>query len=199
MTNGEVQKQIVANGIRIILPGALLLIVVVGVIVFWPQFSALFQAKSDIERGVRQSTDAVERVNTLEIWKRDADNKIEILEGNQDRISSRVEGIFNKEETFQDEVEAMLSLFEKRIVVVEDDVGDMEGAVSRLEKYVRANTEWRDDQEKRAARRVTQQEFRDVSIAQLKDQLEHLKNETIVIERRLTLLEAGYIAERGGP
>lgn len=62
---------------------------------------------------------------------------------------------------------AALVDFTSRMAVVEDNVGDLQGQVDRVEEAAARNTEWRDDQEKRAATRVAEQRFREDRLSEV--------------------------------
>lgn len=115
----------------------------------------------------------------------------ETLIADLNRITDRVNTLEEQEGGLAEITRNSLTSFTSRLAVVEDNVGDLQGQVDRVDAAAGRNTDWRDEQEKRAATRVAEQGFREDRLRELESIIREIETQTLPeIKQEIALLKA---------
>jgi len=189
----DVKGQLESNALRFVAPGLMAVAACVLLFVFWPQVSALFAALDDLEEAKVDSISNKSSIAQITVDNLGRDASIKAMSESLERLIKSIDQVQSGEIAFEKRVDNTLANFEKSIAVIQDNVGDLSVRLDSNDAFTGANTDWRDDQEKRAAVRVDDQGERQIALEALTSLVDDIRTEELPDFRlKFELLKQSY-------
>jgi len=186
----QVTRTLAGKGANLAIAGIFVSVLLVGIFAFWPQISELVRAKDAVTANtnavaaMRKETgilkDDIVRVSrSLDDRIDEKRRRIDALESREGRVEERVDVLERNQSQESAIIKKAITDFERRLALVEDQTGDLETAQSIIAQEARGNTDWRNGQVTRAARRVEKQEARETRLMVVETQIRRIETEIL--------------------